>query len=148
MQAGVAAVNGCAVRDWNAGVDFCWSQQLFDHPGLATLRDFGWRWALSESNFIELIATIFLVAVAIVGLRRLPLAYSAYLAAGIILPLWSPSAVHPLMSMHRFALTLFPVFIVLALLGKWRPVHGAIVAISAILLAFLTIQFASWLWVA
>ncbi len=148
LQTGVAAVNGCAVRDWNAGVTFCWSQQLFDHPGLATLRDFNWRWALSESNFIELVATIFLIAVALVGLRRLPLAYSAYLAAGIILPLWSPSTVHPLMSMHRFALTLFPVFIVLATLGKWRPVHGAIVAVSAILLAFLTIQFASWLWVA
>jgi hypothetical protein len=52
------------------------------------------------------------------------------------------------MSMHRFALTLFPVFIVLALLGKWRPVHALFVGISAILLAFLTIQFVSWLWVA
>ena len=148
MQAGVKAVNGCAVQNWNAGVNFCWSQEIVQHPGLATLRDLNWRWALSESNFIELVATVFLIVLAVVALWRLPLAYSAYLAAGVILPLWSPSAVHPLMSMHRFALTLFPVFIVLALLGRRRVAHGAIIAISAILLAFLTIQFASWLWVA
>ena len=52
------------------------------------------------------------------------------------------------MSMHRFALALFPAFIVLALLGKRRPVHGAIVLVSALLLALLTNMFASWLWVA
>jgi hypothetical protein len=50
--------------------------------------------------------------------------------------------------MHRFALVLFPVFIVLARCGKWRPVHAAIIVVSTILLAFFTIQFASWLWVA
>jgi len=148
MQAGYKAINGCAVKDWNAGVTFCWADQALQHPGLATLRDMNWRWALSESNFIEFVATIFLIAIAIVALRYLPFQYSAYLAAGIILPLWSPSAVHPLMSMHRFALALFPVFIVLALLGKRRPVHGGIVLISALLLALLTTMFASWLWVA
>lgn len=148
MQAGYKAINGCAVRDWNAGVNFCWATQALQQPGLATLRDMNWRWALSESNFIEFAATIFLIAIAIVALRYLPLQYSAYLAAGIILPLWSPSAVHPLMSLHRFALALFPVFIVLALLGKRRPVHGGIVVVSALLLALLTTMFASWLWVA
>ncbi len=148
LQAGVASVNGCAVRDWNAGVDFCWSDQLLQHPGLATIRDFNWRWALSESNVVELVSTLLLIVVGIAALRYLPLAYSAYLAAGIILPLWSPSMVHPLMSMHRFALTLFPVFIVLALLGRRRAAHAAIVVVSAALLAFFSIQFASWLWVA
>jgi hypothetical protein len=148
MQAGLTAINGCAVRDWNAGVDFCWADRALRHPGLATLRDMHWRWALSESNFIEFVATIFLIAVAIAALRYLPLQYSAYLAAGILLPLWSPSEVHPLMSMHRFTLSLFPVFIVLASLGRWRPVHGGIVLVSALLLALLTNMFASWLWVA
>jgi Mannosyltransferase (PIG-V) len=153
MQAGAGAVNGCAVRDWNAvwlnrTVDFCWADRIKESPSIATLRDPLWRWALSESNFIEFAATIFLIIVAIAALRYLPLAYSAYLAAGIILPLWSPSAVHPLMSMHRFALALFPAFIVLALIGKWRPVHAVWLITSAILLAFFTIQFASWLWVA
>jgi hypothetical protein len=153
MQAGVEAVNGCAVRDWNATwldrpMDFCWAERLRDSPSIATLRDPLWRWALSESNLIELVATIFMIVVALAAFRYLPLAYSAYLAAGIILPLWSPSAVHPLMSMHRFALALFPIVIVLALLGKRRSVHVAWLIVSTILLAFFTIHFASWLWVA
>ena len=148
IQAGVAKVDGCAVRDWNAGVDFCWADRVKASPSIDTVRDMMWRWALSESNLIELVATIFLLAVAVAAFRYLPLAYSAYLAAGVLLPLWSPSAVHPLMSMHRFALTLFPAFIVLALIGKWRPAHVAWVILSTLLLAFLTIQFASWLWVA
>jgi hypothetical protein len=153
LRVGAAAVNGCAVRDWNAvwldrTVDFCWAERVADSPGVATLRDPLWRWALSESHLIELVATLSLIGVAIAAFRLLPLAYSAYLAAGIILPLTSPSAVHPLMSMHRFALALFPFAIVLALVGRWRPAHAAWLVASAILLAFLTIQFASWLWVA
>lgn len=145
LQAGWDAANGCAVRDWNAGVNFCWAEQT---PTIDTMRSFLWRWALAESNVIELVATIFMITVAIIAFRYLPLAYSTYLAAGIILPLWSPSAVHPLMSMHRFALALFPLFLMLALIGKWRPFNVAWMIISTILLAFLTIQFASWLWVA
>lgn len=148
LQVGWKAVDGCAVQNWNAGVDFCWADRLAQHPGLGLIRDMHWRWALSESNFVELAGTILLIALGLAALRSLPAAYSTYLAAGIVLPLWSPSAVHPLMSMHRFTLVLFPAFIVLALLGKWRPVHGAIVVVSALLLAFFTIQFASWLWVA
>jgi hypothetical protein len=148
MQAGVKAVNGCAVRDWNAGVNFCWANQIVQHPGLATLRDVHWRWGLSESNFVELAATLVLFALGIAALRYLPLTYSSFLAAGIILPLWSPSSVHPLMSMIRFTLILFPAFIVLGMITRRRPVYVAIVTIFAILLAFFTIQFASWLWVA
>ncbi len=148
LRVGIAAINGCAVRDWNAGVNFCWSEQLFTHPGIATIRNFYWRWAFSESNFVEFAATAFLLVIAVIAFFRLPLAYSSYLAAGVLLPLWSPSAVHPLMSMHRFTLALFPVFIILALLSKRKPIHALMLTISAILLAFLTIQFASWLWVA
>ncbi len=173
LREGVRQVDGCAVRDWpRTGVDFCWADRIWQAPTLATVRDFRWRWGFSESDVVELAATLLLLALGVLAFRYLPLAYSAYLAAGIILPLWSPSAVHPLMSMHRFALILFPAFIVLALVGQWRPLHGAratlararrrpppgyrpvpilhglIVVLSALLLAFFTIQFASWFWVA
>lgn len=172
LRAGVTDVDGCAVRDWNAGVDFCWADRIREQPTLATIRDFNWRWGLSESDFVELVATLFLLALTALAFRYLPLAYSSYLAAGFILPLWSPSSVHPLMSMHRFTLILFPAFIVLALLSQAQPLqrllglvararrrpppdfpdlpvlHGAIVVVSALLLAFFTIQFASWFWVA
>ncbi len=148
LREGWSQVDGCAVRDWGVGVDFCWAERFRAHPNLATIRDLNWRWALSESDAVEFVATLLLLAIVLIAFRLLPPAYSAYLAAGTILPLWSPSIVHPLMSMHRFALILFPAFIVLALLGRRRPVHGALIVVSALLLAFFTIQFASWLWVA
>lgn len=146
---GVKQVDGCAVHDWpTANVNYCWAQQFVQHPSLATVRDLGWRWGISESNVTELAFTILLIALGIAAFRLLPLAYSSYLAAGIILPLWSPSKVHALMSMGRFALILFPAFIVLALVARWRPVYAALVVLSALLLAFFAIQFASWFWVA
>ncbi|HEX5501308.1 MAG TPA: mannosyltransferase family protein [Thermomicrobiales bacterium] len=146
---GVKQVNGCAVRGWpGANVDACWWQQVVQHPSLETVRTLGWRWGLSESNVTELAFTILLIALGLAAFRLLPLAYSSYLAAGIILPLWSPSKVHALMSMGRFALILFPAFIVLALVARRRPVYAALVVVSALLLAFFAIQFASWFWVA
>lgn len=148
LREGVRRIDGCAVRDWNAGVNFCWANQIREHPSLATIRDLNWRWGFSESHTDELVATVLLLVLGVLAWRYLPLAYSAYLSAGVIVPLWSPSHVHPLMSMHRFTLILFPAFIVLALLGRWRAVHAAIVIVSALLLAFFVNQFASWLWVA
>lgn len=173
LREGVVAVDGCAVRNWpNAGVNFCWADRFWEAPTLATIRDFHWRWGFSESDVVELVATALLIVLGLLSFRYLPLAYSAYLAAGIALPLWSPSHVHPLMSMHRFTLILFPAFLMLALISQWRPLHellsliarrrdrpppqyrevpilhGAFIVVSALLLAFFTIQFASWFWVA
>ena len=148
LRTGIRQVNGCALRDQGLGVDFCWKDQLLANPGLDTLRDMHWRWGLAESNLIELVATILLIVLGLAALHYLPLAYSSYLAAGIVLPLWSPSIVHALMSMHRFTLVLFPAFVVLALLGRRPVVHVAIVVVSALLTVFFVNQFASWIWVA
>jgi Mannosyltransferase (PIG-V) len=87
---------------------------------------------------------------AIVGvLRRLPLAYGAYVLAALALPLSYPVAAQPLMSIPRFLLVLFPLFM---WLGAWlepraraRPV---LLGASALLLAFFAGQFATWHWVA
>lgn len=148
LYAGFNQINGCALRDWNVGVTFCWPDQLWQHPSIATIRDFNWRWAISESNFFEFFFTVLLLLLTLAAFRLVPLAYSSYLAAGVVLPLWSPSSVHALMSMHRFALILFPAFVVLALAGRWRPVHALIMVASAALMALFVNQFATWLWVA
>lgn len=86
----------------------------------------------------------------IVGvLRRLPLAYGAYVLAALALPLSYPVAPEPLMSLPRFEVVLFP----LAMwLGAWLasrprarlPALGA----SALLMAFFVGEFATWHWVA
>ncbi len=82
-------------------------------------------------------------------LRRLPLAYGAYVLAALALPLSYPVAPQPLMSLPRFEVVLFP----LAMwLGAWlaeRPrVRLPVLAAMALLMALFVGEFATWHWVA
>lgn len=84
------------------------------------------------------------------ALRRLPLAYGAYSLAALALPLSWPVAPEPLMSLPRFELVLFPLFMAA---GGWLAEGGvrrrvAVLGPFAIGLAVLTAQFATWHWVA
>jgi hypothetical protein len=87
---------------------------------------------------------------AIVGvLRRLPLAYGAYVLVALALPLSYPVSSQPLMSLPRFELVLFP----LSMWGAaWLAPRGrlsvAALAASGLLMAFFVGQFATWHWVA
>jgi hypothetical protein len=64
-----------------------------------------------------------------------------------VIPLFGPSRVHALMSMPRFGLTLFPIFVMLALLLKGRRIAVPALAVSILLLVIFTAQFAQWYWV-
>ncbi|MBA3643741.1 MAG: hypothetical protein H0W59_06710, partial [Chloroflexia bacterium] len=86
------------------------------------------------------------LALALLGLRALPLYQTAFLLPGLIIPLYQPSQVHALMSIPRFGLTLFPLFVVLALIVKGRLAAVAL-PLSTLLLVILTIQFTHWYWV-
>jgi hypothetical protein len=87
---------------------------------------------------------------AIVGvLRRLPLAYGAYVLAALALPLSYPVAAQPLMSLPRFPMVLFPLTMWLGAFLESRPrTRPVLLALSALLLAFFAAQFATWHWVA
>jgi hypothetical protein len=87
---------------------------------------------------------------AIVGvLRRLPLAYGAYVIAALALPLSDPVRAQPLMSLPRFLLVLFPLCIWLA---SWLSEHPRLqrpaLLASAALMVFFGAQFTTWHWVA
>jgi hypothetical protein len=77
----------------------------------------------------------------------LPLYYSAFTIPPLIVPLLSPSSVHPLMSMPRFILPLFPLFVMAALLIRNRKLEVGVTVASSIGLVLLTMQFALWYWV-
>jgi hypothetical protein len=100
----------------------------------------------------NLLLLVFLLAAipAIVGvLRRLPLAYGAYVLAALAMPLTYPVTAQPLMSLPRFLLVLFPLGI---WLGAWlaeRPrLQRPALACSGVLMVFFLGQFATWHWVA
>jgi hypothetical protein len=81
--------------------------------------------------------------------RRLPLAYGAYVLVALALPLSYPVTTEPLMSLPRFLLVLFPLGIWLA---AWLSEHPRLqrptLALSAVLMVFFLGQFATWHWVA
>jgi hypothetical protein len=77
----------------------------------------------------------------------LPLYQSLYLVPGIVIPLFQPSSVHPLFSIPRFGLVLFPLFIVMAILFRRPVIYVPLAIISTLLLIFFTLQFSTWYWV-
>jgi hypothetical protein len=99
---------------------------------------------------LELFATLLATIPMVVGvLRRLPLAYGAYVLAALALPLSYPVGPQPLMSLPRFVLVLFPLFMWLgwwAVRGRGRTVvlGGAFLGLQALGAA----EFATWHWVA
>jgi hypothetical protein len=94
----------------------------------------------------------FLVGAALLlwyGARRLPRAYSWYALASLAYPLFFPSKYVPLMSYPRFVLTVFPLYVALALFTRERPrAHRVVVAAGVVLLILFTGKFAIFSWVA
>ena len=102
---------------------------------------------VANSDVLELVLTVFFIVLIIIGFKVLPLYQSLYLVPGILIPLFQPSSVHPLMSIPRFGVVLFPLFIVMAILFRRRIIYLPLAVISTVLLILLTLQFSSWYWV-
>ena len=98
---------------------------------------------------IELfVALVLLVAGLVLVARRLPRGYAWYVAAALALPLASPARDLPLLSLPRFGLVLFPIFLALASWAVTKPTrHTAIVVAFALTLGLFTAQWANWQWV-
>jgi hypothetical protein len=82
--------------------------------------------------------------------RRLRPEYATYAALVILMCLSTPEQGEPLWSYDRFALTMFPLWMVG---GAWlarrrRVVQGAVLMAGAGALVFYTLQFSSWAFVA
>ena len=100
---------------------------------------------------LVLFACLLVALPAVVGvLRRLPVAYGAYVVCALALPLSYPVDPQPLMSLPRFLAVLFPLFMWVGLwLAEGGRVRGVVVlGTSAVGLAVATAVFATWHWVA
>ncbi|BDE06324.1 hypothetical protein WPS_16000 [Vulcanimicrobium alpinum] len=93
---------------------------------------------------LELGFTLLMLVVLVAGFRRLRLSYTVYMALSILVPMCTSS----LMSMPRFALVLFPMFVLFGLWGGRQSFNNAYVAFSLPLLGLFTVLFADWYWVA
>lgn len=82
-------------------------------------------------------------------LRWLPRAYGLYVVAALALPLSYPASSEPLMSLPRFLVVLFPLYMWAALRLAGRPRAQVLaLALSAAALVFFTAEFSTWHWVA
>ena len=69
--------------------------------------------------------------------------------SSLAIPLSYPSSRWPLLSLPRFGLVIFPLFLALASLTATRPrLHNAVVACGALFLGIAVVQWALWQWVA
>ncbi|MGI8825554.1 MAG: mannosyltransferase family protein [Chloroflexota bacterium] len=95
-------------------------------------------------------AAMFLCATFVVA-RRLPASYTLYLVGFWLITLSDPAVEGgypvPLISMSRYVLSLFPVFMYLGVLGGRRWFHDGYLVVSTALLALLTLQFVTGGWV-
>ena len=110
------------------------------------------RWGavdLAATNIIALGALVVAALLLWYGARRLPPAYSLFALASLVFPLFFPAHSVPLMSFPRFALTVFPLYISLALFTRDRRwAHVAVVTVGLLFLVLLTAKFALFSWVA
>ncbi len=105
--------------------------------------------ALDASNALNLGFLIFFLVVMVAGFLVLPPGLSLYTAIMVLLPVLTPAPRFPLMSMPRFVLGAFPIFLVLGyLLSRARPVLFVWLLLSGGLGVALAAMFATWRWVA
>ncbi|HEY5316900.1 MAG TPA: mannosyltransferase family protein [Solirubrobacteraceae bacterium] len=94
---------------------------------------------------LMLFAFLVLGVFAIIGtLRRLPIAYGAYVLAALALPLSDPVKPQPLASLPRYEVVLFPLFMWGAAWLEERGWGDSGLAGSAVLLGLFTAMFATW----
>ena len=99
-------------------------------------------------NLENLAFLVLFVVLTVIAWRRFGSPYGLFAALSLAIPLCVPSHRWPLLSMPRFGLTIFPLFLALAVVGRRPRVHTAIVAISSLLLGVAIVQWALWQWVA
>ena len=108
------------------------------------------------NNFVDLSATLFVLALVVVGVVRrvepLPLIYTLYALVFLIGPLTTTAhaenfALVPMYAAARRAVVIFPAFMPLGVLlnGRWRaPVYFAVSLALQLILFFV---FVHWMWV-
>ena len=108
------------------------------------------RIAAGEAGFIEyvdLLVVAIMLALGLLIVKRLPLTYAAYFWILLLFNLSQTRLTQPISSQARYALSLFPAFIVLAELGKSPRANRLILYTSLAVWLFLAGQFMMWGWV-
>jgi hypothetical protein len=110
-----------------------------------------WASFFEVHNVINLTTLVIFLGSTVLVARRLPAAYALYLVAFWCVTLTSPAIANgypvPLISMSRYVVTLFPVFMVWGTLGSRRTWHDMYLVLATAFLAVFTVQFLIGGWI-
>jgi hypothetical protein len=138
-----------AIRAAGAGVQQIWSGQ--NHTFYWTPAQFyGYDpMTIARDNVEQFLFLLVAVVGAIVALRRLPLAYGAYVVAILGVVVSDPIRALPLDGLSRFIAVGFPITMVLGFwLGRHRRWRLPVLGGSALAMVYFAGSFATWHWVA
>ena len=102
----------------------------------------------SVIDALNLIAATGLIGMLYSVWKKLPLEYTIYALLMILAPMLRMTTTQPLVSMTRYALVVFPMFVVLGIWGENPWANRMIVYIFVPLQLYLSAQFILWGWVA
>ena len=89
------------------------------------------------------------LAIAVASFKRLPAAYGAYAIAALAPALSTPRDIGPLNGSIRYVAVVFPLFLWLGLaLERRRTAYLVLCGVFAVGLAYCSVRFATWRWVA
>ncbi|HLI57367.1 MAG TPA: hypothetical protein VKY26_10110, partial [Actinomycetota bacterium] len=95
-------------------------------------------------QMIDVVLVAAVLAAAIWAIVKCPPSYGAYVLFSVLLPMTLVFPGRPLMSLPRFALTIFPIFWGIAALDARMENRELLVAASAVGLGLLTTLFVAW----
>jgi hypothetical protein len=87
------------------------------------------------------------IALAVIAWRRLGAAYGIFSIVSLAIPLTVPTDARPLLSMPRFGLAIFPLFLALAAITGTARRYVTAVAVSALVCGLVVAQWAHYEWV-
>jgi len=101
----------------------------------------------SVVDALNLVFTLGLVFIMFAVWKELPTEIFLYSLLMLAAPMFRMTTNQPLVSMLRYGLAIFPIFIVLSIWGKNQWVNRAIIYLSLLLQLYLSAQFILWGWV-
>ena len=147
---GMFAVFPIVLEAWvGHGLGFVDAQQVWERS-VAPLGPLGGLvQAVGEGDVLGPLLAVVMLALAVLAWRILGSPYGTYALGALALPMALPSErLGGLYSFPRFALVAFPCLVALAVLGRDRRVHVAVVAVLGAALAVNVVRWALWYWVA
>ena len=126
-----------AQKGWDRSLELPWDTFLHFFEGRLTLES-------GLHSLTDLTFTVIGICLAALAWRWLRPSYALYMIGMLLVPLSTGT----LLSMPRFLLVMFPMYLVLAILGRRTAVHETLLVVGMGMGGIFMVLYAQWYWVA